>query len=198
MFFRKKTVAPSWIVVFLGNPGQKYEGTRHNAGFMAADAVEKNKGVKISRLKFKALTAQCSFGSESALLMKPQTFMNLSGDAVSQAMKFYKIPLDHIIVVSDDISMAAGKLRIRRSGSAGGHNGLKDIIAKCGGDGFPRIKIGVGAPPHPDYDIIDWVLGVPRGDDAKLVEEAVKTAADAVESIIVDGIDRAMNKYSQK
>ena len=198
MFFRKKTVAPSWIVVFLGNPGQKYEGTRHNAGFMAADAVEKNKGVKISRLKFKALTAQCSFGSESVLLMKPQTFMNLSGDAVSQAMKFYKIPLDHIIVVSDDISMAAGKLRIRRSGSAGGHNGLKDIIAKCGGDGFPRIKIGVGAPPHPDYDIIDWVLGVPRGDDAKLVEEAVKTAADAVESIIVDGIDRAMNKYSQK
>ena len=198
MFFRKKTVAPSWIVVFLGTPGQKYEGTRHNAGFMAADAVEKNKGVKISRLKFKALTAQCSFGSESALLMKPQTFMNLSGDAVSQAMKFYKIPLDHIIVVSDDISMAAGKLRIRRSGSAGGHNGLKDIIAKCGGDGFPRIKIGVGAPPHPDYDIIDWVLGVPRGDDAKLVEEAVKTAADAVESIIVDGIDRAMNKYSQK
>ena len=198
MFFRKKTVAPSWIVVFLGNLGQKYEGTRHNAGFMAADAVEKNKGVKISRLKFKALTAQCSFGSESALLMKPQTFMNLSGDAVSQAMKFYKIPLDHIIVVSDDISMAAGKLRIRRSGSAGGHNGLKDIIAKCGGDGFPRIKIGVGAPPHPDYDIIDWVLGVPRGDDAKLVEEAVKTAADAVESIIVDGIDRAMNKYSQK
>ena len=198
MFFRKKTVAPSWIVVFLGNPGQKYEGTRHNAGFMAADAVEKNKGVKISRLKFKALTAQCSFGSESALLMKPQTFMNLSGDAVSQAMKFYKIPLDHIIVVSDDISMAAGKMRIRRSGSAGGHNGLKDIIAKCGGDGFPRIKIGVGAPPHPDYDIIDWVLGVPRGDDAKLVEEAVKTAADAVESIIVDGIDRAMNKYSQK
>ncbi len=198
MFFRKKTVALSWIVVFLGNPGQKYEGTRHNAGFMAADAVEKNKGVKISRLKFKALTAQCSFGSESALLMKPQTFMNLSGDAVSQAMKFYKIPLDHIIVVSDDISMAAGKLRIRRSGSAGGHNGLKDIIAKCGGDGFPRIKIGVGAPPHPDYDIIDWVLGVPRGDDAKLVEEAVKTAADAVESIIVDGIDRAMNKYSQK
>ena len=113
-------------------------------------------------------------------------------------MRFYKIPLDHIIVVSDDISMAAGKLRIRRSGSAGGHNGLKDIIAKCGGDGFPRIKIGVGAPPHPDYDIIDWVLGVPRGDDAKLVEEAVKTAADAVESIIVDGIDRAMNKYSQK
>lgn len=198
MFFRKKTVAPSWIVVFLGNPGQKYEGTRHNAGFMAADAVEKNKGVKISRLKFKALTAQCSFGSESALLMKPQTFMNLSGDAVLQAMRFYKIPLDHIIVVSDDISMAAGKLRIRRSGSAGGHNGLKDIIAKCGGDGFPRIKIGVGAPPHPDYDIIDWVLGVPRGDDAKLVEEAVKTAADAVESIIVDGIDRAMNKYSQK
>ena len=198
MFFRKKTVAPSWIVVFLGNPGQKYEGTRHNAGFMAADAVEKNKGVKISRLKFKALTAQCSFGSERVLLMKPQTFMNLSGDAVSQAMRFYKIPLDHIIVVSDDISMAAGKLRIRRSGSAGGHNGLKDIIAKCGGDGFPRIKIGVGAPPHPDYDIIDWVLGAPRGDDAKLVEEAVKTAADAVESIIVDGIDRAMNKYSQK
>lgn len=198
MFFRKKIGAPSWIVVFLGNPGQKYEGTRHNIGFMTSDVVEKNTGVKISRLKFKALTAQCEIGGESVLLMKPQTFMNLSGEAVQQAMKFYNVPLNHVLVVSDDISMAVGKIRIRRGGSAGGHNGLKDIIAKCGGDGFPRIKVGVGVPPHPDYDIIDWVLGSFRGDDAKIIAEAVKTAADAVESVIKDGIDKAMNKYSQK
>ena len=198
MFFRKKTGAPSWIIVFLGNPGLKYEGTRHNIGFMTAEAMEKKTGVKISRLKFKALCAQCEIGGENVLLMKPQTFMNLSGDAVSQAMKFYHVPLEHVIVVSDDISMVTGKIRIRRSGSAGGHNGLKDIIAKCGGDGFPRVKVGVGIPPHPDYDIVDWVLGTFRGDDAKIIAEAVKTAADAAESIIKDGIDRAMNKYSQK
>ena len=198
MFFRRKTGAPSWIVVFLGNPGQKYEGTRHNIGFMTEEAVEKNTGVKISRLKFRALTAQCTIGDENVLLMKPQTFMNLSGDAVLPAMKFYNIPLDRVLVVCDDISMVTGKIRIRRSGSAGGHNGLKDIIAKCGGDGFPRIKIGVGAPPHPDYDIVDWVLGTFHGDDAKIIAEAVKTAADAVESVIRDGLEKAMNKYSQK
>ena len=198
MFFRRKTGAPSWMVVFLGNPGQKYEGTRHNIGFMTAEAVEKNTGVKISRLKFRAFTAQCTIGDENVLLMKPQTFMNLSGDAVLPAMKFYNIPLDRGLVVCDDISMVTGKIRIRRSGSAGGHNGLKDIIAKCGGDGFPRIKIGVGAPPHPDYDIVDWVLGTFHGDDAKIISEAVKTAADAVESVIRDGLEKAMNKYSQK
>ena len=196
MFFRKKTVALSWIVVFLGNPGQKYEGTRHNAGFMAADAVEKNKGVKISRLKFKALTAQCSFGSESALLMKPQTFMNLSGDAVSQAMKFYKIPLDHIIVVSDDVALPTGKLRIRTHGSAGGHNGLKSIISHLGTDAFPRVRVGVGSPPHPDYDMADWVLGTFKNQDAEDIEKATERAYDAVECIITEGAGRAMNKYN--
>lgn len=198
MFFRKKAGAPEWIVVFLGNPGTKYAGTRHNIGFMTADVIEKNKSIKISRLKFKALTAQCDMGDAGVLLMKPQTMMNLSGDAVQQAMKFYNIPTDHILVVSDDISMETGKIRIRRSGSAGGHNGLKDIIAKCGGDGFPRIKVGVGIPPHPDYDIVDWVLGTFKNGDAEIIDAAVKTAAEAVESVITDGIDRAMNKYSQK
>lgn len=198
MFFRRKTGAPLWIVVFLGNPGPKYAGTRHNIGFMTADEVEKNTGVKINRLKFKALTATCIIGEECVLLMKPQTMMNLSGDAVRQAMTFYNIPIDHILVISDDISMATGKIRIRRSGSAGGHNGIKDIISKCGGDGFPRIKIGVGLPPHPDYDIVNWVLGTFKNEDAEIIAESVKTAASAIESVIKDGLEKAMNKYSQK
>ena len=131
MLFGRKPSAVSWIVVFLGNPGTKYAGTRHNVGFMVAEAVEKEFSVKINRAKFDALTAQCDIGGEKVLLMKPQTFMNLSGTAVAKAQKFYKTPLDHILVISDDLSLPVGKLRIRRNGSAGGHNGLKDIIAKC-------------------------------------------------------------------
>ena len=193
MFFAKKP-AVSWIIVFLGNPGAKYTNTRHNAGFMTADAVTKKYGVKIDRLKYKALTAQCEIGGEKVFLMKPQTYMNLSGDAVKPAMAFYKVPTDHVLVISDDISLPTGKLRIRRSGSAGGHNGLKDIIAKCGGDGFPRIKIGVGTPPHPDYDVADWVLGVFRNQDAVTMAEAAEKAAEAIESVIKDGVDKAMGK----
>lgn len=195
MLFMKKP-AVSWIVVFLGNPGAKYTNTRHNAGFMTADAVTKKYGVKIDRLKFKALTAQCEIGGEKVFLMKPQTYMNLSGDAVKPAMAFYKVPTDHVLVISDDISLPTGKLRIRRSGSAGGHNGLKDIIAKCGGDGFPRIKIGVGTPPHPDYDVADWVLGVFRNQDAVTMAEAAEKAAEAIETVIKDGVDKAMGKYN--
>lgn len=195
MFFAKKP-AVSWIIVFLGNPGAKYTNTRHNAGFMTADAVTKKYGVKIDRLKYKALTAQCEIGGEKVFLMKPQTYMNLSGDAVKPAMAFYKVPTDHVLVISDDISLPTGKLRIRRSGSAGGHNGLKDIIAKCGGDGFPRIKIGVGTPPHPDYDVADWVLGVFRNQDAVAMAEAAEKAAEAIESVIKDGVDKAMGKYN--
>lgn len=142
----KKTGGVSWLIVFLGNPGPRYEMTRHNAGFMAADAMAKEMNLSINKSRFKALTASCQIGEESVLLMKPQTFMNLSGDAVSQAAKFYKIPPERVIVVSDEISLPIGKLRIRTKGSAGGHNGLKDIIAKLGTDAFPRIRIGVGAP----------------------------------------------------
>lgn len=194
MFFHKKPI--SWIVVFLGNPGPKYEGTRHNVGFMTADAFGKKHDVKINKLKFHALTASCNIGSQTVLLMKPQTYMNLSGNAAREAMNFYKIPTDHILVVSDDLSMSTGKIRIRRSGSAGGHNGLKDIIAKCGGDGFPRIKVGVGSPPHPDFDIVDWVLGTFKNQDAEIMAEAVSKAADAIETLITDGIEKAMAKYN--
>ncbi len=196
MFWKRKRPSVSWIVVFLGNPGPKYNGTRHNAGFLTADAFEKSRNVRINRLKFHALTALCDMGDEKRLLMKPQTFMNLSGNAVSEAMKFYKIPTDHILVVSDDISLPVGKIRVRRSGSAGGHNGLKDIIAKCGGEGFPRIKIGVGAPPHPDYDVADWVLSTFKDKDAEIMGEAAKAAADAIPVLINEGADAAMAKFN--
>ena len=136
----KKTAGVDWIVVFLGNPGEKYKNTRHNAGFMAAEAVEARTEARIDRLKFKALTGMAQVGQKRLFLMKPQTYMNLSGQAVREAMAFYKVPLERVLVVSDDVTLPLGKLRIRREGSAGGHNGLKDIIARCGGEGFPRIK----------------------------------------------------------
>ena len=195
MFLKKKT-GVSWLIVFLGNPGAKYERTRHNVGFMTGDALSKDLNVKIDRVKYKALIRQAEIDEEPVLLMKPQTYMNLSGSAVKEAMDFYKIPLDHVIVVSDDVSLPVGKLRVRRSGSAGGHNGLKDIIAKCGGDGFPRVKIGVGEKPHPDYDMADWVLSSFKGDDAKTIDAACEKAADAVKAIILKGVDKAMSMYN--
>ena len=195
MFF-SKSGGVKWLVVFLGNPGPKYECTRHNAGFMAADALAKDKGIKIHRSRFKALTATVELGGESVLLMKPQTYMNLSGEAVIQAVKFYKIAPDHVIVVSDEMSLPIGKLRIRTKGSAGGHNGLKNIIAHLGTDSFPRIRIGVGAPPHPDYDVADWVLSVFRNKDAEEMAEAAKRAAEAVECYVLHGPERAMNRFN--
>lgn len=195
MFF-KKPGGVSWLIVFLGNPGPRYEMTRHNAGFMAADAMAKEKNVNINKARFKALTATCDIGDESVLLMKPQTFMNLSGDAVAQAAKFYKIPPEHVIVVSDEISLPIGKLRIRTKGSAGGHNGLKDIIAKLGTDAFPRIRIGVGAPPHPDYDMADWVLSSFKNQDAEDMLAAAARAAQAAQCYITQGADRAMNRFN--
>ena len=192
----KKPGGISWLIVFLGNPGPRYEMTRHNAGFMAADAMAKEKNVNINKARFKALTATCDIGGESVLLMKPQTFMNLSGDAVAQAAKFYKIPPEHVIVVSDEISLPIGKLRIRTKGSAGGHNGLKDIIAKLGTDAFPRIRIGVGAPPHPDYDMADWVLASFKNQDAEDMLAAAERAAQAAQCYITQGADRAMNRFN--
>ena len=186
----------SRLVVFLGNPGLKYSGTRHNVGFMTADAIEKKTGVSINRAKFRALTARCELGGESVLLMKPQTYMNLSGEAVAEAAKFYKISPENVIVVCDDVSLPCGKLRFRTKGSAGGHNGLKSIISCLGSDAFPRLKIGVGSPPHPDYDMADWVLGVFRNQDAVDIAKAVSNAADAVECFIREGAERAMNKYN--
>ena len=192
----KKPGGVSWLIVFLGNPGPLYEMTRHNAGFMAADAMAKEKNVNINKARFKALTATCDIGGESVLLMKPQTFMNLSGDAVAQAAKFYKIPPERVIVVSDEISLPIGKLRIRTKGSAGGHNGLKDIIAKLGTDAFPRIRIGVGAPPHPDYDMADWVLSSFKNQDAEDMLAAAARAAQAAQCYITQGADRAMNRFN--
>ena len=196
MFFGKKTKAAAWIAVFLGNPGARYENTRHNAGFMTADAIEKSAGVRINRLKFNALTASATLGGQQVFLMKPQTYMNLSGGAVRQAMNFYQIPLSNVIVVSDDVSLPIGKLRVRRSGSAGGHNGLKDIIAKCGGEDFPRIKIGVGAPPNEDYEMVDWVTAKLSSEDRKIIAEAAERAASALETMISRGVEAAMADYN--
>lgn len=185
-----------WIVAFLGNPGLKYNGTRHNAGFMAADAMEKKLGVSINKMRFKALTQTVDIGGKKVLLMKPQTFMNLSGDAIVQAANFYKVLPERVIVVSDETALPIGRLRIRRGGSAGGHNGLKSVIARLGTDQFPRIRLGVGDKPHPDYDMADWVLSAFKGQDAADMELVAKKAADAVECYITEGADRAMNKFN--
>ena len=195
MFFRKPA-GISWLVVFLGNPGPKYSGTRHNAGFLTADAVEKRFGVSINRSRFKALTASCEINGEKVLFMKPQTYMNLSGEAVGQAAAFYHLPTDHVLVISDEMSLPVGKIRIRPKGSAGGHNGLKSIISSLGTDEFPRIRLGVGAPPHPDYDVKDWVLSVFRDQDAEAIAHAAEQAAEAVETYIKFGSEKAMNKYN--
>lgn len=196
MFFSFKSAGVIWLAVFLGNPGPKYSMTRHNAGFMTADTLEKSKGVAINKLRFQSLTARCELGGQQALLLKPQTYMNLSGQAVAKAAAYYKTPPDRILVVSDDVSLPVGKLRIRQKGSAGGHNGLKSIIQCLGTDTFPRVKIGVGAPPHPDYDMADWVLGVFRNQDAVDIQAACRQAAEAVECYIRLGPEAAMNRYN--
>ena len=196
MLFSSRPV--SWLVVFLGNPGLKYEGTRHNAGFMVADALARKKNLSITRSRFHALTAVCPFGDTAALLMKPQTYMNLSGEAVSQAARFYKIPPDRILVISDEVSLPVGSLRIRPKGSAGGHNGLKNIIEQLGSEDFPRIRLGVGSPPHPDYAMMDWVLSVFRDQGAVDIRNTADLAADAVECCITQGVEKAMNLYNRR
>lgn len=188
--------APRWIVAFLGNPESKYEKTRHNAGFMAAAALEAKRGIKTNKLKFHAFTNVAEFGGEKVLFMRPTTYMNLSGDAVAPAAAFYKIPAERVIVVFDDMALPIGKLRVKRNGSAGGHNGIKSIISKLGTDQFPRVKIGIGAPPHPDYDVIAWVIGKLNDADYKTINEAAAEALDAVEEIIANGVNSAMNKYN--
>ena len=186
-----------WLVVFLGNPGPKYAGTRHNAGFLAADALAKSENITIGRLRWHALTAKWELPGAAALVMKPQTYMNESGVAAGEAARFYKIPPERVIVVSDDIALPCGKLRIRTKGSAGGHNGLKSIIAHLGSDAFPRIRIGVGAPPSGGQEQIDWVLGVPRNQDWEDFSAACTRAAEAVKAYIRQGPEKAMSKYNQ-
>ena len=185
-----------WLVVCLGNPGLRYEGTRHNAGFMAADALSKKLKVRIDRARFKALTGRCEIGGESVLLMKPQTYMNLSGEAAAQAAAFYKIPPERVLVVSDETALPIGALRVRTKGSAGGHNGLKSLIACLGTENFPRIRLGVGAPPHPDYDMADWVLSAFKNQDAEQMAASADRAAEAVICYISEGPERAMNRFN--
>ena len=195
MLFQKKAPV-AWLVVGLGNPGGQYENTRHNVGFMVADELGERGSFPIQRLKFHALTNTAVIGGQGVLVMKPTTYMNLSGEAVGEAARFYKLPADHVLVISDDVDLPVGKLRIRKGGSAGGHNGLKSIIQHLGTDQFPRLKVGVGGKPHPDYDMADWVLGKLQGEDKKVMDEAVKRAADAVECLLKDGPDKAMNRFN--
>ncbi len=186
---------PEYIIVGLGNPGRDYEITRHNTGFTAIDLISDKAGVHIDRLKFKALTAVTEFGGKRVLLVKPQTFMNLSGEAVFAAMDFYKIPLEKVIIIYDDVSLDVGKMRLRKKGSAGGHNGIKSIIAQCGGDEFPRVKIGVGKKPE-GWDLADWVLGKYSEDDLKTLGTVYENTADAVKLIMNGKFEEAANKYN--
>ena len=196
LFFQKPKGPVSWLVVGLGNTGDRYEGTRHNVGFDVVDQIADTLDIPVQRLKYRALTNTAALGGETVLLMKPVTFMNLSGEAVEQAAGFFKVPPERIIVISDEVALEPGKLRIREGGSAGGHNGLKNIIAHLHSDQFPRIRVGVGQKPHPDYDMADWVLGKPQGEDRKNIDEAVKRAAQAVEVYIRDGAQKAMSRFN--
>ena len=196
MIFKRDGGGYTWLLVGLGNPGSKYESTRHNMGFLAVDKLAEVEHFKFSKLRFKAWTASAELGGEKVLVMKPQTYMNLSGEAVGEAARFYKIPPEHVLVISDDISLPLGKLRIRASGSAGGHNGLKNIIQHLGSDQFPRIKVGVGMPENADYDIADWVTGRPMGAEQKLLMEALDKAVAAVPVLIRDGVEKAQNKFN--
>lgn len=187
---------PEFIIVGLGNPGVQYEQTRHNTGFMAVSQAERVFGFKTCTHKFKSLIANTSIGGKNCLVMKPETFMNNSGEAVAEAMDFYKIPLSNVIVIFDDISLEVGEMRIKRKGSAGGHNGIKSIIALCGGEDFPRIKIGVGKKPHPDYNLADWVLSKYSDDDIKKLDEVFKNSCSALELIVQGNTTDAMNKFN--
>lgn len=187
---------PDYILAGLGNPGEKYEYTRHNAGFMAIDSIAERIGVKITNSKFKSLTAVGKIGEKNVLLMKPQTFMNLSGEAVQAAAAFYKIPAENIIILSDDICQSPGFIRIRKSGSAGGHNGLSNIINILSTDEFKRIRIGVGEKPSRDYDLAAWVLGRMSEDDIREIMSRFDDIYDAISLIISDKSDEAMGKFN--
>ena len=197
MFFsRRSRQTLTWLLVFLGNPGDRFDNTRHNIGYYTCDVLADRVKKRVQRVKFKSWVADFDYGGVRVLAMKPTTYMNLSGEAVREAAAFYKIPPERILVVCDDISLPTGKLRLRRSGSAGGHNGLKSIIAQLHSDQFPRLKMGVGQKPHPDYDLADWVLGKFSPADAKIMNEAAERACDAIECLLSQGMDKAMSKFN--
>ena len=199
--FKKIETAPqgpvSFIIVGLGNIGKQYEMTRHNAGFLAIDRIAEKYGTRIDRVKFHATVGECNIGGKRVLLMKPTTLMNLSGVAVGEAASFYKIPPENVLVLHDEISFDPGMLRIRRKGSAGGHNGLKSLISSLASEEFPRIKIGVGKKPNPQYDLADWVLGKMPEADMKAMSARFDDIATAAEMIVSGRIDDAMAKYSK-
>ena len=198
MFFGKKSSqgAIDFIVVGLGNPGSQYENTRHNAGFNALDLLAEKNSCQMKKIRFKSTTGECRIEGKRCLLMKPSTFMNNSGQAVVEAMNFYKISPEIVIIIFDDISLDVGKMRIRQKGSDGGHNGMKNIIYLSGSDMFPRVKIGVGKKPHPDYDLKDWVLSRFSAQDNKLLADIYKNTAEAVEYIIAGDIQKAMASFN--
>lgn len=196
--FQRKTV-PSGIeaiVVGLGNPGREYEGTRHNAGFFVLDTLAEQCGVTMNRIKFKGLTADTTFGGKHILLLKPSTYMNRSGESVREAMQFYKVPPEQVYLIFDDISLEPGRLRIRRKGSDGGQNGVKNIIYLTGADTFPRIKMGIGAKPNQHWDLADWVLSQFTQDEAKLLAEAAGKACEALALMLAGQTDQAMNRFN--
>ena len=198
MFFKSNSTTNQieYLIVGLGNPGRQYENTRHNAGFICLDYIAEELGVKVNRVKFKSAVGEAKIGGKKCLLVKPSTFMNLSGQAVTEAMNFYKIPPERTIILFDDISLDVGCLRIRRKGSDGGQNGMKNIIYLSGSEDFPRVKVGIGHKPHPDYDLKDWVLSRFSEKDAKTIKELLPHVKDAVELIVDGKIDEAMNRYN--
>lgn len=187
---------PEYIIAGLGNPGMQYDNTRHNAGFNVIDTLAEQYGTEINRLRFKGKTAEISIDGIKCLLLKPTTYMNNSGESIVQAMEFYKLDIDKLIVVCDDISLDCGKIRIRRKGSHGGHNGLRSIIDLTGRDDFERIKIGVGKKPHPDYDLAKWVLGKFRPNDIEKMKLSTQNACESIKLMIHKKTDEAMNKYN--
>ena len=200
MFF-KKQASPGpveFLIAGLGNPGREYENTRHNAGFLAIDHIAAKYGAAVNRIKFKGSSGLCRIGGRQALLLKPGTFMNLSGQSVREAMAFYKIPPERALILFDDINLAPGKLRVRRKGSDGGHNGMKNIIYLSGSDQFPRVKIGVGQKPNPEYNLADWVLSRFSARELELLDPAIERAASAAQVILREGLERASSLFNGK
>ncbi len=196
--FGRKTFGGSveYLIVGLGNPDRKYENTRHNCGWLAIDYIAEKLGIKVNKIKYKSFVGEAAIGGKKALLMKPTTYMNNSGQAVVEAMNFYKIPPENVIVIFDDVSLDVGKMRIRQKGSDGGQKGMRSIIYLSGSDAFPRIKIGIGAKPNPDWDLADWVLSRFSDDERKTLDKMFENAYEAVGLIINGKTDRAMNRFN--